>query len=188
MKENWKSMSEFPNYYVSNKGRIKSVDHITIDKNGKVLHQKGKILKQFSRSSQYKFVNIKNINGHFICRDVHRLVAQTFIPNLDNKPQVNHIDGNRTNNNVSNLEWVSAKENMQHAFTTGLINKEKQIQSHLYNARPVIMKKNGHVIKRFRSFKETAREMKTNPQSIKYACIYSKTHIHKGFEFYLGGK
>ena len=57
-------------------------------------------------------------------RKVHRLVALAFIPNFDNKPQVNHIDGNKLNNNRDNLEWVTAYENTGHAYITGLISSE----------------------------------------------------------------
>ena len=59
---------------------------------------------------------------------LHQLIAQTFIPNPENKPIVNHIDGNTLNNCVSNLEWCTQSENMQHAIRTGLINSETMKQ------------------------------------------------------------
>lgn len=60
-------------------------------------------------------------NGKTICPRIHRMVAQAFIPNPDNKPEVNHIDGNKQNPKMGNLEWVTPMENTQHAVATGLI-------------------------------------------------------------------
>lgn len=80
--------------------------------------------------NDHKFMKLSVDNGYNrvnLSRDgkkhrlaVHRLVAQAYIPNPENKPTVNHIDGNKTNNNVSNLEWATYKEQTAHAVATGL--------------------------------------------------------------------
>ncbi|QDA60261.1 HNH endonuclease [Hymenobacter jejuensis] len=63
---------------------------------------------------------------------MHRLVALRFIANPDNKPDVNHIDGNKANNSIENLEWVTKSENTRHAFATGLMNVKRGPEHHLY--------------------------------------------------------
>ena len=86
-----------------------------ISKNGSVLSKYSKVLKQSISNSGYKCLNIKN-KGYFI----HRALAFVFIDNPLNKEQVNHIDGNKLNNDISNLEWVTRSENCKHAYDNNL--------------------------------------------------------------------
>lgn len=83
-------------------------------------HQRGKVSKElnYTKVSLCKGGSVKLVA-------VHRLVATAYIPNPENKPQVNHIDGIRSNNSVSNLEWATAKENIAHAIRTGLLDLSK---------------------------------------------------------------
>ncbi|MBO4780491.1 MAG: HNH endonuclease [Selenomonadaceae bacterium] len=107
--EIWKPFAE--GYEVSNFGNIKSVKH-------KVPH----VLKmwRFARSNYLQVILFNK--GERTLRLVHRIVAETFIPNPENKPEVNHINGIKTDNRVENLEWVTHEENIRHAYDTGLIN------------------------------------------------------------------
>ena len=114
-------------YKISNTGIIRSVDRYVNNSNTTKRLVKGKIVPQNIRSDtcEYLHVNIwKNNKGKNY--STNRLVALTFIPNPDNKPMVNHIDGNKLNNNAYNLEWCTCSENHKHAFKTGLKNPDIQ--------------------------------------------------------------
>jgi hypothetical protein len=105
MEELWSQPIE-DNYLVSNFGKVFSI-------------KRGIIMKTRYDKQGYE-VLVLHSNTGAVNRSVHRLVALAFIPNALNLPQVNHIDGNKSNNFVNNLEWVSASVNNQHAFDLGL--------------------------------------------------------------------
>lgn len=107
--EIWKPVLNNPHLEISNMGRLKRLkgrnqgiqSHFALDKDG------------------YCKVNILNENGNWTQTSIHRLVAMAFLPNPENKPQVNHKDSNRQNNTVENLEWVTSRENVLHSFKEG---------------------------------------------------------------------
>lgn len=113
--EVWQPITGFYNE-VSNLGRVRSVKH----KAGNEKNYKSKILKPVVTNSGYVNVAIINKSEGKITKRLHRVVAEAFIPNPENKPEINHIDGNKENNEVSNLEWVTSKENKRHAWENDL--------------------------------------------------------------------
>lgn len=78
------------------------------------------IIKQQDNGTGYKRVNLFDKNGKTKKHYIHRLVAEAFIPNPDNLPEVNHIDCNKNNNSVDNLEWCNRKDNLNHSYENGL--------------------------------------------------------------------
>jgi hypothetical protein len=111
----FKPIKGFPEYYISDKGEVWSA-------------KSKKRLKQWKVSHGYMCVELSNGGRHNRKQArVHRLVAEAFIPNPNNKPQVNHKNGDKTDNRVSNLEWVTAAENARHASEIGISNSKRVI-------------------------------------------------------------
>lgn len=98
---------------------IKGLEHYTISEDGRVNNGK-KDLKYFKNKGGYCCIKLRDVFSNIHNFTIHRLVAMHFIPNEENKEEVNHIDGNKENNYVSNLEWVTSSENKQHALENGL--------------------------------------------------------------------
>ena len=128
MIEEWRSIAGFEGLYeVSNLGRVRSLDRIVHRKDGTPIVRQGQIIRHGvagGRRKKYPHVTLSR-GGKSIGRLIHRLVAMAFIPNPLNLPEVNHIDGVKTNNAVTNLEWMTTADNKRHASKIGLYTGSK---------------------------------------------------------------
>lgn len=158
MKEEWRDIKGYEGYYqVSNMGRVRSVDR-DIRNTGnigetKISHYKGRVLIQGRRNKGYLGV-ILTKNSKQKSYAVHRLVAQAFIPNPNNLPQVNHKDEDKTNNCVENLEWCDCKYNINYGSW-----RKKQSESHKgkYAKKIVQLSKSGRFIRIFDSITDAEK-------------------------------
>lgn len=154
MKEIWKEVFDYEGlYWVSNKGRVKS---------------KRKLRKISTKKDGYLYVSLskKGIVKTFL---VHRLVAITFIQKTHKKTEVNHIDGDKTNNHVSNLEWVTSSENTKHAYMIGLqkshhVKGEKNHFNKLKKTEVINIKK--EILNGSKKLKQIAFEYNVSPSII----------------------
>lgn len=135
MVEEWKDIKGFEGFYqVSNTGKIKALERLVVN-NGGLQHKHERILKHnISKSNSHCLVVLCK-EGKTYPRLVHRLVAESFIPNPENKPNVDHIDTNPENNNVDNLRWVTQKENCNNPLT--LKHSSEARKGHPYYGRPL---------------------------------------------------
>lgn len=93
---------------------IEGSDNYLAREDGKIIGKTGTVLKENTTTGGYLCVSVK-IDGKFVTKRVHRLIAETFLDNPLNLPEINHKDGDKTNNAVSNLEWVTSSENKRHS-------------------------------------------------------------------------
>lgn len=146
MEEIWKDIEGFEGVYqVSNLGRVKRVTT-------------GRVLKPCRIKTAYLQVGLYK-QGSASKKLIHRLVAQAFIPNPENKPEVNHIDEGKTNNMASNLEWSTSKENINHGTRNERVSKIKSIPIIAINL------KTGESTK-FYGLRECARQLGLNHSNI----------------------
>lgn len=133
-------------------------------------------MKCTSNPAGYSIIGLRKNNKQFHY-PLARIVAKVFISNPENKEEVNHIDGNKKNNNISNLEWVTRKENMIHASKTGLlrIKGEKRPPQKIYQ-----LDLNGNIIKKWNSCREIVEKMKMHETRI-YACCNGKNKTSRGY-------
>lgn len=166
MTEIWKPIEGFEGHYeVSNTGKIKSLERQRITKGGGTTLSPERLLKQKINKFGYCTVCLfKNAKRKYCM--VHRLVAFAFIPNPENKPEINHKDGNKFNNSVHNLEWNTPLENKRHAYANGLNGGE-----HITHRRQVDqydMERN--FIATYSSIAEAARHTGARNSSIWMCC------------------
>lgn len=166
--EIWKDVVGFEGkYQISNYGRIKRLTYAIIRSNGKKQTWKEKILNPTKDASGYYGIrsctknNIKN--GTMITLRIHRLVAEAFIPNPNNYNHINHIDGNKLNNRVDNLEWCTNEYNIKMAWKDGLCDgcKKKINQYDL----------DGNFIRSYESAREAERIGGFRNQNIAHCCM-----------------
>lgn len=154
MKEIWKDITNYEGYQVSNLGRVRTHNKTTYTKMHGIRHWKDRILKERldKKNKMLSVLLYKNGKGKSFL--IYRLVAQEFLEfPKDKKMTVNHKDGNRLNNNLDNLEWLSLKDNIRHGFKNGLYHCQKAIK--------VKNKKSGQIYI-YRSLSEACRNINQN--------------------------
>ena len=160
--EIWKDINGYEGLYqISNFGIVKSVDRISKHSNGD-LTLKGKILKKNKNSKGYLYLSLCK-NGKYRQYLIHRLVAEHFIPNPDNKPYIDHINTDRSDNRVENLRWVTHKENINNPLT--IDKKSKKLN------KPIIQfSRNGEFIRKWDSALDAQRELGIKQSNICSCC------------------
>ena len=177
MVEIWKDIPGFPGYQVSNLGNVRSLDRYKVKwnryKNVRTL-LKGRNLKKHILRDYYAVCLWQN--GKMYNKQIHRLVAISFLDNKQNLPCINHIDGNKLNNNVSNLEWCSYSYNTKEAYRLGLKKVSQKMLENvkklgLSSGKKVVQKDfEGNIIKTFNSGREASIKTGINQGNISLCC------------------
>lgn len=167
--EKWKDVIGYEGkYQVSNLGRVRSLNHITVDSLGRTRTHCGKIKSVNQNRNGYLQVHLL----HQKLVSVHRLVAESFIPNPRCLKDVNHKNGIKTDNRVENLEWVSRSENIQHAYT--ILGRKKSWLGKKGNNNPrsriVLQMLGNKILARFYGLNDAFSNTGIRPSTISMCC------------------
>jgi hypothetical protein len=167
--EIWEVIEESPLYEVSTLGRFRRIDGEVLTSNGQIRRYKAKIIKPRKTTTGYWFVG-PSINGKHKNMLMHSKVAKAFIPNPENKREVNHKNGDKLDNRVENLEWVTPKENAVHARTVLGTCPEA------VNRKPVYCFNNGQT---YISVSEAAKKLNLSQGTLAAVCRGVWPHTKK---------
>ena len=194
--EIWKPVIGFEGLYeVSSCGRVKTVPHYTKRGNSEHASVKERLLKFFLSEKGYYCIKLRK-DGRAIHRKVHRLVAEAFIPNPENKPQIDHIDTNKLNNEVLNLRWATPSENKNNALTRELhsrIQSQADVIEKCMSGREINNRKtrrravrqydnSGNLISEYVSMTEAQKATGIKSSFISSACSH-KIHFAGGYRW-----
>lgn len=173
MEEQWKTIiinDEETHFMISNYGRVRNL---------KTQHWKHKgLLKPRHNPHTGYYTNDIKVGDKWVTFYIHRLVAQAFIPNPEELPQVNHKDGDKSNNKVSNLEWCTAEQNMEHCFRNELNSQAKPCN--VYTLK-------GEFVGRYDSFREAARQLNIKSPDGENPKHKSVTHHSNQYQWRIDG-
>lgn len=150
-----------PKGYEERDIQIEGFTHLIARSDGTIISKKnGKIIA--GSSNEYRRISSRPVNGKIISTGVHRIIALTFIPNPENKSQVNHLNGDKFDNRCENLEWTDQEENLAHAQRIGIIGVEsKQLMAEKFNKPVYQLELDGQIIRRFESVKQAHQYLGT---------------------------
>lgn len=164
MEEIWRDIKGYEGHYqISNCGNVKNI--VTGNIISKRINKAG-----YYRVSLYSYIEKKSIT-----KEVHRLVAENFFDNIQKGKEVNHKDGNKLNNNVNNLEWITHKQNIEHAWANNLFEPVRKASKRYGRDNPaarciIQYDKNGNKIKEYESIIEAVKITNINRTNIGKCC------------------
>ena len=175
--EQWKTIKDYPMYEISNKGRVRSNNN----------PKNPKLLKQGTNIGGYKTVALvkEKGSGNSETKQVHRLVAEAFIPNPDGKPFIDHIDTNPENNNVTNLRWCTTEENSNNPLTKARVTQRNRERAIERSQMVLVYDKDYNLLSAFTSTADAARKLDYSQGNIVNCCLGSLPHYHNLYFSYV---